>query len=158
MKGHYYMPIFNAMVASVNGTGSGNATRMLQAKSCSDMVVAHVQHDRTAQWVKMSPGVLTEYIRWRTDAKTVGEIVDFNQNHEKLSRLSAYMASATACPTSRQWNYFCFHRNTKGALHAFVQQGCSLRGGFRNQFMSFTDRHGYGLVQHGLVEHFLLQL
>ena len=32
-------------------------------------------------------------------------------------------------------------------------------GGFRNQIMSFTEQgHGYGLVQHGMVEPFLLQL
>ena len=32
-------------------------------------------------------------------------------------------------------------------------------GGFRNQIMSFTEQgHGYGLVQHGMAEPFLLQL
>ena len=32
-------------------------------------------------------------------------------------------------------------------------------GGFRNQFMSFTEQgHGFGLIQHGFVREFLLQL
>ena len=59
------------------------------------------------------------------DARTVGEIVAFNQNHSKLSHLGIWSGV----------------------------------GGFRNQFMSFTEQgHGYGLVQHGLIDHFLLQL
>ena len=87
--------IQRAMVASVNGTGSGNVCHPYVAGegSCSDMVVAHVSNTtgpyngRANEPWRSYSGML---YAGALDAKTVGEIVDFNQNHEKLSHLGAY--------------------------------------------------------------------
>eukprot|EP01045_Picozoa_sp_COSAG04_P040422 COSAG04_NODE_11801_length_688_cov_0.724958_1_plen_172_part_01 len=59
------------------------------------------------------------------DAQQVSEIVAFNQNSSKLSRLGVWGGG----------------------------------NDFENRLTSFTEQgHGYGLVQHGLVRPFLLQL
>ena len=84
------------------------------------------------------------------DAKTVGEIVTYNQNHSKLSHLGIWSGVRHTVIAG-----------TSPELHSSKckQSSCGQVGGFRNQFMSFTEQgHGYGLVQHGFAREFLLQL
>lgn len=86
--------IQRAMVASVNGTGKGNVCHPYVAGegSCSDMGAAgaHVSNTtgpyngRASEPWRSYSGML---YAGALDAKTVGEIVDYNQNHEKLSHL-----------------------------------------------------------------------
>ena len=95
---------------------------------CADMDTANVSHTRgpyngraSEPWRSYS-GM---FYSGGVTAQTAQEIVDYNQNHSKLSHFGIW-----------------------GGV-----------GSFRNQIMSFTEQgHGYGLVQHGLVEPFLLQL
>ena len=99
-----------------------------QEPSCEDMSTANVSgtsgpyNGRASEPWRSYSGMLYS---GAVDAKTVGEIVTYNQNHSKLSHLGIWSGV----------------------------------GGFRNQFMSFTEQgHGYGLVQHALPREFLLQL
>ena len=118
--------------------------------SCEDMSTANVSgtsgpyNGRASEPWRSYSGMLYS---GAVDSKTVGEIVTYNQNHSKLSHLGIWSGvrhMSCTLPSAGLSN----HRADDGQV-----------GGFRNQFMSFTEQgHGYGLVQHDFATEFLLQL
>ena len=111
--------IQRAMAASVNGTGIGDVCHPYVAGEglCSDMNIAHVSNTtgpyngRSQEPWRSYSGMLYS---GALDAKTVREIVDYNQNHDKLSHLGTSFRVLCGCvrvPTLLAVTSHCVHHD-----------------------------------------------
>ena len=117
----FLVDIQRAMVASANGTGAGDVCHPYVAGEglCSDMNTAHVSNTtgpyngRSQEPWRSYSGML---YAGALDANTVQEIVDYNQNHDKLSHLGVSLVCFGCVRVSILLTVMprCLHRDQLG--------------------------------------------